>query len=117
MFELAGFKGLGGALQMGATFPSRMRRDHFLAIALSSLTRSRVTETLQESVAEVLFKQQKTHSPPPCGSLWPRYKQLLLDALQGLKKMHIFLKRILPLATHPSLPDPKISCQNKQAGT
>lgn len=96
------------------TFPSRMRRDCVLAIALRSAVCSHVTEPLRELVAEVLVKQQKT---TPAALSSPSYKQLLLDALQGLQKMHIFLKRILPLATHPSLPDPKISCQNKQAGT
>lgn len=91
-----------------------MRRDHVLAIALHSAVHSYVTEPLRELVAEVLLND---NPPWPAALSGPRYKQFPLDALQGLQKMHIFLKQILPLATHPSLPDPKISCQNKQAGT
>lgn len=65
---------------------------------------------------EVLVKQRNPLSVVRSGA---GYEQLPLDALQGLQKMHILLKQIFPLTTHPSLPEeiPKILCQNKQAGT
>lgn len=71
-----------------------------------------------ESGAEALVKQTKSSSlqkktnPPLSG---PSYSQLTLATLQGLQKMHIFLNQVHPRTTHPSFPDPKILCQNKQA--
>lgn len=93
-----------------------MRQDCVLDVALCSAVSFHITEPLWELVPEVLVKQQN----PLCVVLsGPGYEQLPMDALQGLQKMHIFLKQILPSTTHPSLAEeiPKISCQNKQVGT